>query len=134
MSNKVLSLKKESSMRKMLILCVIAIFFVFCSVNIFADEVKTKADKEKFDKLTPEQKEKFKECMEKARDTNIKAAMTHDEAAKNAEKVGAILKEVKAIGVVPRKACYREYKDFRKNAILEKLKKEEKEKKDKEKH
>jgi capsular polysaccharide biosynthesis protein len=93
MKNTVLSLKKEGSMRKMLILCVIAIFFVFCSIGVYAEEVKTKVDPEKFKKLTPEQKEKFKKDMEKARDTALESAKTHNEVAKTAE----IIEKVKEV-------------------------------------
>jgi len=104
MKNTVLSLKKESSMRKMLILCVIAIFLVFCSVSVFAEEVKTKVDKEKFDKLTPEQKKEFVERAKEARDTALDSAKTYDEVAKEAEKVVKVLEVVKEVGEVAQKA------------------------------
>lgn len=85
MSNTVLSLKKEGSTRKMLILCVIAIFLVFCSVNVYAQQVKTKVDPEKWKKLTPEQKEKFKEMAKKARDTGLEAAKANEEVVEKAK-------------------------------------------------
>lgn len=148
MKNTVLSLKKESSLRKMSILCVIAIFLVFGSVSVYAQQVKTTPDKEKFDKLTPEQKEKFKEGMEKARDTALESAKSyneacsavtkdavtaHDRVVKNAERVKALLEVVKAIGEADQNKLNQKEQDLRKDQILEKLKEEEKEKKDKEK-
>lgn len=98
MSNKILSLMKESSMRKMSILCVIAIFLVFCSISVFAEEQKTKVDPEKWAKLTPEQKETFKKNAEKARDTNLAAAKAHEEVIEKAkEAAGTVARGAVAV-------------------------------------
>jgi hypothetical protein len=90
-------------------------------------------DPEKFKKLTPEQKEKFIEMAKKARDTAMGSAKTHDAVAKNAEKVKATLLKVKVIVEADRYKLNQKEQDSRKDQILEKLKTEEKEKKDKEK-
>jgi len=134
MINTVLTLKKKSSMRKMSILVVIAVFLVFCSVSVFAEDVKTKVDKEKFDKLTPEQKEKFKEDMEKARDTYLESAKTYDEVAKAAEKVEKVLEIFQKAGEAAQNALDQKEPE-RKDAyeLGKKLREELREKKDKDK-
>ena len=82
------------SMRKLAVIFMIAIFMVVCSVGIYAEEVKTKVDKEKFDKLTPEQKKEFVERAKEARDTALVSVRDHDAVAKAAEKARETCKEV----------------------------------------
>jgi hypothetical protein len=133
MSNKVLSLKKESSMRKMSILCVIAIFLVFCSISVFAEEQKTKVDPDKFKNLTESQKKEVVEKSKEARDTALESKKIHDEVAETAEKVVKVLEVAKDVGEVAQKALSQKEQNLWKDPVLEKLKAEEKAKKDKEK-
>ncbi len=136
MSNKVLSLKKESSMRKMSILPVIAIFFVFC-LSIHAQETKKKVDPDKFKKLTSEQKKTYKKNVEKARDTYQSSVRSYNEAVKRGEEGKKFCEKVrdtsKKIFDAAQNALSQKEQNLWKDPVLEKLKAEEKAKKDKEK-
>lgn len=62
------SVSFKSFMKKVTVLLFVVTFFVF-TASAFAENVKTKVDPEKWKKLTPEQKEKFKEMMREAQRT-----------------------------------------------------------------
>ncbi|MCX6580224.1 MAG: hypothetical protein NT166_08570 [Candidatus Aminicenantes bacterium] len=85
MFNKMLGLTKEGSMRKTAVILLIALFVVFCSVGVYAQQI-TKVDKEKFDKLTPEQKEKFVEMAKEAQKTAQESVKDYEAVAKEAER------------------------------------------------
>jgi len=86
MFNKILSLMKQGSMRKTAVILLIALFVVFCSVGVYAQQTKTTVDKDKFDKLTPEQKEKFVEMAKEAQKTAQESVKDYEAVAKEAEK------------------------------------------------
>lgn len=94
MFNKILSLMKEGWMRKTAVIIVIALFVVLLSVGVYAEEVKTRVDPEKFKKLTPEQKKEFAERAKEARDTALGYVRDNDEVAKEAEKAKNTCQEV----------------------------------------
>jgi TRAP-type C4-dicarboxylate transport system substrate-binding protein len=95
MFNKILSLMKEGSMRKTAVILLIALFVVFCSVGAYAQQI-TKVDKEKFDKLTPEQKKVFVERAKEARDTALESVKDYNKVIEKSED----LKESLARGAV----------------------------------
>jgi hypothetical protein len=83
MSNKSSCSMKKHSMK----FAVIAVFFIFCSICLYTQEEKTKVDKDKFDKLTLEQKKEFVERAKETRDTAL-------QSGKVPEKVIEISKDV----------------------------------------
>lgn len=99
----------------------IAIFMVVCSVGVYAEEVITKVDKEKFEKLTLEQKKELVEMAKEAKSTYLETVKDYNKVgidaecareiaaqaccakhvntvARDAEKAEKILEKVKEIG------------------------------------
>ena len=98
MFKKILSLMKEGWMRKTAVIFMIALFVVFCSVGVYAEEVKTRVDPDKFNKLTPEQKKSLPKG-QKSRDTARGYVRDNDEVAKEAEKAKETCKEIVSTAV-----------------------------------
>jgi predicted CoA-binding protein len=90
-------------------------------------------DPDKFKNLTESQKKEVVEKSKEARDTALESKKIHDEVAETAEKVVKVLEVAKDVGEVAQKALSQKEQNLWKDPVLEKLKAEEKAKKDKEK-
>jgi hypothetical protein len=90
-------------------------------------------DPNKFKNLTESQKKEFIEKAKEARDTAQESAKTHDEVAKTAEKVVKVLEVAQKAGEAAQNALSQKEQNLWKDPVLEKLKAEEKAKKNKEK-